>query len=84
MPCSVRGLVFILADEPTGALDSKTGKHILKVLEKVCRENDMTVIIITHNSVISEIADRVIKFNSGKVQSVTLNKKPKSVDEIEW
>ena len=75
---------LLLCDEPTGALDSKTGKQILKVLEKVCRENDMTVIIITHNSVISEIADRVIKFNSGKVQSVTLNKKPKSVDEIEW
>ncbi len=75
---------LLLCDEPTGALDSKTGKQILKLLERVCRENDMTVIIITHNSVISEIADKVIKFNSGKVQSVTLNKKPKSVDEIEW
>lgn len=75
---------LLLCDEPTGALDSKTGKQILKLLEKVCRENDMTVIIITHNNVISEIADRVIKFNSGKVHDVILNKKPKSVDEIEW
>ena len=75
---------LLLCDEPTGALDYKTGKQILKLLEKVCREEDMTVIIITHNSVIAEIADRVIKFNSGKVQSVTMNKKPKSVDDIEW
>jgi putative ABC transport system ATP-binding protein len=75
---------LLLCDEPTGALDYKTGKQILKLLEKVCREDDMTVIIITHNSVISEIADRVIRFNSGKVQSVTMNKNPKSVDDIEW
>ena len=75
---------LLLCDEPIGALDYKTGKQILKLLEETCRKENLTVIIITHNSVISEIADRVIKFNSGKVHDVILNKKPKSVDEIEW
>lgn len=75
---------LLLCDEPTGALDYKTGKQILKLLEKVCREDGITVIIITHNSVISEIADKVIKFNSGKIQNVTINKNPKNVDDIEW
>ena len=75
---------LLLCDEPTGALDYKTGKQILKLLEKVCREDGITVIIITHNTVISEIADKVIKFNSGKIQHVTINKNPKNVDDIEW
>ena len=75
---------LLLCDEPTGALDYKTGKQILKLLEKVCREDGITVIIITHNSVISEITDKVIKFNSGKIQNVTINKNPKNVDDIEW
>lgn len=74
----------LLCDEPTGALDYKTGKQILKLLESVCREEKMTVIIITHNSVISQMADKVIKFNSGKVQDIIKNKHPKSIDEIEW
>lgn len=75
---------LLLCDEPTGALDYKTGKQILKLLEDVCRKEKMTVIIITHNSVIAEMADKVIKFNSGKVRDVILNANPKSVDEIEW
>lgn len=75
---------LLLCDEPTGALDYKTGKQILKLLESVCREENMTVIIITHNSVIADIADKVIKFNSGKVQDVIIQKHPKTVDEIEW
>lgn len=75
---------LLLCDEPTGALDYKTGKQILKLLEDVCRKEKMTVIIITHNSVIAEMADKVIKFKSGKVQDVIINKKPKRVDEIEW
>lgn len=75
---------LLLCDEPTGALDYKTGKQILKLLEKVCREDGITVIIITHNTVISEMADKVIKFNSGKIQNVTINKNPKNVDDIEW
>ncbi len=75
---------LLLCDEPTGALDYKTGKQILKLLEDVCRKEKMTVVIITHNSVIADIADKVIKFNSGKVQDIIINKQPKSVDEIEW
>ncbi len=75
---------LLLCDEPTGALDYKTGKQILKLLEDVCRNEKMTVIIITHNSVIAEIADKVIKFNSGLVQDIIINKKPKSVEEIAW
>lgn len=75
---------LLLCDEPTGALDYKTGKQILKLLEDVCRKEKMTVIIITHNSVIADIADKVIKFNSGKVQDIIKNKKPKSVEELEW
>lgn len=75
---------LLLCDEPTGALDYKTGKQILKLLENVCREEKMTVVIITHNSVIAEMADKVIKFNSGKVQDIIINKHPKSIDKIEW
>lgn len=75
---------LLLCDEPTGALDYKTGKQILKLLQNVCREDGITVIIITHNTVISEIADKVIKFNSGKIQNITINKEPKNVDDIEW
>jgi len=75
---------LLLCDEPTGALDSKTGKQILKLLESVCRKEKMTVIIITHNSILSEMADKVIKFKSGKVEEIIQNKNPKSIDEIEW
>lgn len=75
---------LLLCDEPTGALDYKTGKQILRLLENVCREEKMTVVIITHNSVIAEMADKVIKFNSGKVQDIIINKHPKSIDKIEW
>jgi len=75
---------LLLCDEPTGALDYKTGKQILKLLESVCRKEQMTVIIITHNSVIAEMADKVIKFRSGKVESIKKNKHPKSIDDIEW
>lgn len=75
---------LLLCDEPTGALDYKTGKQILKLLERVCREENMTVVIITHNNVISEMADRVIHFKSGRVEEVKMNKRPKSIDKLEW
>ncbi len=75
---------LLLCDEPTGALDYKTGKQILKLLEDVCRREKMTVVIITHNSVIADMADKVIKFNSGKVQDIIINKHPKSIEKIEW
>ena len=75
---------LLLCDEPTGALDYKTGKQILKLLEEVCRKEKMTVIIITHNSAIAPMADKVIKFKNGAVLDVEINKKPKPIEEIEW
>ncbi len=75
---------LLLCDEPTGALDYKTGKQILKLLEQTARKEKMTVIIITHNASIAPMADKVIRFKNGSVEDVTINKKPKSIDEIEW
>ena len=73
----------LLCDEPTGALDSKTGVQILKLLRKQSDE-DTTVIIVTHNSLIAEIADRVIKIKNGKVESNNFNNHPKNIDEVKW
>ena len=75
---------LLLCDEPTGALDYKTGKQILKLLEETCRKENMTIIIVTHNSAIAEMADKVIKFKNGKVEEIITNKNPKDVEEIEW
>lgn len=75
--------LLLLCDEPTGALDSKTGVEVLKLLKKQC-DNDNTVIIVTHNSLIAEIADRVIRLKNGKIESNTINKKPKDIDEVVW
>ncbi len=75
---------LLLCDEPTGALDYNTGKSILKLLQDTCREKGMTVIVITHNSAIAPIADRMIKVKNGKVSSVTCNAHPVSIDTIEW
>lgn len=75
---------LLLCDEPTGALDYKTGKNILKLLQNTCREKGRTVIVITHNQAFTQIADRVIKLNSGKIVDVAVNKSPKSAEEIEW
>mgnify|MGYP001260622390 CR=1 FL=1 len=74
---------ILLCDEPTGALDSVTGAEVLKVLKDQC-DNDTTVIVVTHNSLIASIADRVIKLKNGKVESNTLNEKPLSVDKVKW
>ena len=73
-----------LCDEPTGALDYNTGKAILKLLQDMCRERGMTVILITHNSAITPMADRVIKMKNGKVGSMKLNERPVPVETIEW
>ena len=73
----------LLCDEPTGALDSKTGVEVLKLLRKQS-DDDTTVIIVTHNSLIAEIADRAIRIKNGKVESNTINDKPKSIDEVKW
>ena len=74
---------LLLCDEPTGALDYNTGKQILKLLQTTCRKEHMTVIIITHNSAIAPMADRVIRFRSGKVTDMMINKNPVPVEEIE-
>ena len=75
---------LLLCDEPTGALDYRTGKSILKLLQDTCRQRGMTVIIITHNQAITPIADRIIEIKSGTVGSVRINSVPKSIEEIEW
>lgn len=75
---------LLLCDEPTGALDYQTGKSILKLLQDMCRERGMTVIVITHNSAIAPMADRVIKIKNGKVSSMQMNEHPVSVETIEW
>ncbi|MDR2752918.1 MAG: ABC transporter ATP-binding protein [Oscillospiraceae bacterium] len=75
---------LLLCDEPTGALDYSTGKQILKLLQKTCRDTGTTVIVITHNGALEPIADRVIRMRSGKIYDVTRNKKPIDVEELEW
>ena len=75
---------ILLCDEPTGALDYKTGKMILSLLKEINRLYKMTVIIVTHNSVISEIGDKVIHFKSGKIDNITKNTYPKAIEELEW
>ena len=75
---------LLLCDEPTGALDYQTGKAILKLLQDTARRSGMTVIIITHNSALTAMADRVIKVKNGTVSSVTVNEHPQNVSEIEW
>lgn len=78
--------LLLLCDEPTGALDSKTGIEVLKLLKKQCDANngENTVIIVTHNSLIAEVADRVIRLKNGKVESNEINQKPKDIEEVEW
>ena len=75
---------LLLCDEPTGALDYVTGKGILKILQETCREKNVTVVVITHNTAITPMADRVVKIKSGKVESVIDNPSPTSVENIEW
>ena len=75
---------LLLCDEPTGALDYETGKAILKLLADTGRETGMTVIIITHNSALTAMADRVVRVKNGTVSSVELNENPMPIEEIEW
>ena len=75
---------LLLCDEPTGALDYNTGKQILKLLQDTCRREGMTVIVITHNSAIAPMADRVIYIKNGKVEHMEMNEQPMPVEQIEW
>ncbi len=75
---------ILLCDEPTGALDYKTGKQILQLLQDTCRKEGMTVIIITHNGAIAPMADKIIHFKNGQAEDVIINKKPTPVEKIEW
>ena len=75
---------LLLCDEPTGALDYETGKAILKLLQDTCRNSGMTVVIVTHNSALCDMADRVVRVKSGMVESVSLNPVPTPIEQIEW
>ncbi len=75
---------LLLCDEPTGALDYQTGKAILALLREMCDKYEMTVIVITHNSALAPMADRVIHLKNGQVASMSMNKNPKAIAEIEW
>lgn len=75
---------LLLCDEPTGALDYQTGKAILKLLQDTCRKRGMTVVVITHNSALAPMADRVFKIKNGRISSMRVNETPVPVEEIEW
>ena len=75
---------LLLCDEPTGALDYNTGKAVLKLLQDTCRNDGITVLLITHNSALAPMADRLIRFKSGKVTEITCNAHPTPIAEIEW
>lgn len=75
---------LLLCDEPTGALDYNTGKQILKLLEETCRKEKMTIIIVTHNSAIAPMADKIIKFKNGRAEEIIINENPTPIERIEW
>ena len=75
---------ILICDEPTGALDYNTGKAILKLLQDTCRNNGMTVIVITHNLALTAMGDKVIKIKNGRVDSIHVNEHPEPVERIEW
>ena len=75
---------LLLCDEPTGALDYNTGRQILALLQDTCRREKMTVVLITHNSAITPMADHIIEMKSGKIVRDEYNEHPRSIDEIEW
>lgn len=75
---------LLLCDEPTGALDYKTGKRILKILQNMSRQNSSTVLIVTHNAAIAPIADKVIRIHDGSIQKVQHNPHPADISTIEW
>ncbi len=75
---------LLLCDEPTGALDYKTGKAILKLLQDTCRRHNMTVVVITHNLALCPMGDKIIHVKSGRIESIEINENPMPVEDIEW
>ena len=75
---------LLLCDEPTGALDYKTGKQVLKVLQDMCFKEKMTVVMITHNSALADMGQKIIRVKSGEIESVTINENPKDIDDTEY
>ena len=75
---------ILLCDEPTGALDYQTGKQILQLLQDTCRRDGITVIIVTHNAALADMADRLIRFKSGRVTQMSVNPSPVPIAQIEW
>ena len=75
---------LLLCDEPTGALDYKTGKQILQILQDMCRNDGITALIVTHNAALAPMADRVIRVNSGRVVLIETNENPTPIADIEW
>lgn len=75
---------ILLCDEPTGALDDTTGKAVLKLLHETCRQNQVTVIVITHNMAIAPMGDKVIRVKNGKIADISINEQPVPIDQIEW
>lgn len=75
---------LLLCDEPTGALDYNTGKQVLKILQNMCRKQGSTVIIVTHNAALAQIADEVVKIHDGQVSQIIFNNNPEDIDDIEW
>ena len=75
---------LLLCDEPTGALDYVTGKQVLKVLQDMSREQDMTVVMITHNAALADMGQKIIKVRSGRIEDVIINENPKNVEDIEY
>ena len=75
---------ILLADEPTGALDYKTGKQVLKVLQDMCYKHEMTIVMITHNSALADMGQKIIRVRSGNIESVTINENPMDAEDIEY
>ncbi len=75
---------LLLCDEPTGALDYKTGKNILRLLHDVCKKNGKLVIVVTHNQALKDMADKVIHIKNGRIENIVVNEQPKPIEEIEW
>ena len=75
---------LLLCDEPTGALDSKTGKNIIQILKKIAEDNKTAVVLVTHNQALAEIADQVIRLFDGQVQDIKINDNPSAIEEVTW